>query len=326
MTEVWITLQEQQHRTVIAFGELVEELLIKSKTPADLTLGDKSGFFGIEAHLKTPVELIAIALLARRFKSYKILIVDSFQLMDYEKSNGNTGTSPKEVSDAVGKTRHELEQIARTFNLNFDVALCSQFFKTDRYRAILRYASGIVDESPEIRRMLREAVPASQNKDDISFGVNELATVIYMGLFEGADVKVGQSREALYDKPLQAIPNQIRAMNFAYLIPFYALGTQVPEEVTPYSPTSGTKNGGKRILIDEFDKRNYRSMLERRQSGPAQAQLGFNRLTLAAAAAVQGKTEFIMQERIDNAFLSHVVRPYEMRKIDDCIERACNNI
>ncbi len=317
MKEALITLPEQQHRTAIAFGELVEELLIKGKNPADLKLQSKNGFFGIEAHPKTPVELIAITLLARRFKSYKILIVDSFQLMDYERSNGKIGANPKDVMDAVGKTRHELDQIARTFNLNFDVSECSQFFKTERYQAVFREVSSIVDECG-IREDLRKTIPAGQNKDDVSFAVNELATVEYMRLFEGVNVKVGQPREALYD---QFLPGD---MKFAYLIPFYALGTQAPEEVTPYNPASGTKNGGKRIILDAFDKRDYRSVAEVFQSGPPQAQMSLHKLALAAAAS-QGNTNF-MQKRPVNVFLRQVVRPYELRRIDEGIERACSNI
>ena len=305
---------------MIAFGDIVEELLIKGKNPSNLSLSDKNGFFGIEAHIKTPVEVVGIALLASLFKSYQILIVDSFQLMEYEESDGNKGASPKEVSDAVGKTRHELKQIARTFNISFDVVLCSEFFKAERYEKIFRYVSGMVEESPEIRKKLMRTIPEGQNKNDLTYATHELATIYYMALARGANVKVGQPRERLYDESIAFDYQHSGVLNFAYLIPFYALGTASPEEVTPYKPTSGTKNGGKRILIDEFNIKNYNSIANCLQAGPLQAQMSLNRLALAAGLTSQATTPSI--DQLPTAFLKFLVRPYDICKIDSKIEKA----
>ncbi len=304
------------------------ELLIKDTEPRKLQekhkLSYKKGFFGLEAHLKTPIETIAIALSSVLFDKYEILIVDSFQLMN--------GAKPQEINAAIGKTRHELRLMEEAFGLLFDVTLCSDFFGTGNYLELFSETEEAVRNSSELTQIIRKTIPEGANKNDLSYAIHEISTTRYMHAFKGADVKVGQRREKLYDIAIKEI---VKGMGFAYLFPFFALGTKEPEEVTPYKPSSGTKNGGKRVLIDDFDKKNYAGIAELLMSSSAEAKESLYRMALAAGLArgeiSSSKTfyraggfsdqsfpfggTYLEKQSID-ALFRFVIRPYEMRKIE----------
>ncbi len=292
-------------------------LLIMETDPQKLkrphSLSNKKGFFGIEAHLNTPIETIAVALASLLFSRYEILIVDSFQLTN--------GAKPQEVNAAVGKTRHELGILGETFGLVFDVTLCSDFFGTGKYLEVFNETEEAVRNSSELTQIIRKTVPEGANKNDLSYSIHEISTTRYMHAFKGADVKAGQQREKLYDAAIKEIA---KGMGFAYLFPFFALGTKEPEEVTPYRPSSGTRNGGKRILIDNFDKKNYASIAELLRSGTAEAQKSLYRMALAAGLASGEITSrevfpfdgaYYLEKQLTDAIFRFVIRPYEIRKI-----------
>lgn len=312
-------------------------LLIKDTEPRGLQgkhrLSYKKGFFGLEAHLRTPIETIAIALSSVLFDRYEILIVDSFQLMN--------GAKPQEVNAAIGKTRHELELLEEAFGLMFDVTLCSDFFGTNIYLEVFRETEESVRNSGELTQIIRKTIPEGADKNDLSYAIHEISTTRYMRAFKGADVKVGQQREKLYDASIKEI---VKGMGFAYLFPFFALGTKEPEEVTPYKPSSGTKNGGKRMLIDNFDKKNYASIAELLMSSSAEALKSLYRMALAAGFARLARGEVSSNEvfcraggfagqsfPLDGAYLEKqsidalfrfVIRPYEIRKSERAMEQV----
>lgn len=310
---------------MIAFGELVEELLIKGKNPANLTLRDKSGFFGIEAHKDTPVEVLAIALLSKTFASYRLLVVDSFQIMG--------GAAPAEINAGIGKLRSELETLAGVFGLNFDITLCSEFFERRDYQDLFKDIEAAVKRSTELIGLLRSTIPDGEDKSKLGYAIHEVATTAYLHATKGVNVKVGQQRERLYDILIKEL---VKGLNFAYMTPFYAFGTSAPEEVTPYKPTSGSRNGGKRILIGGKNfADSYDGIARTLCSGPVKAQEMMYLLTQAAGAAgiasgsiripnaviVTSPSQYFLDRALLYSFAEYVIRPYETVKARTALDK-----
>lgn len=311
------------------FGVL-EGLLVSDTDPAGLgkKLSDKSGFFGMEAHTEMPIETTAIALASLLFRKYNILIVDSFQLLN--------GTEGKKLSQAIKTTKEKLQMLAETFGLEFNFSLCSEFFGTKRYSELRRETEATILKSEELMELAKKTVPDGRDKNDLSFVINEVTTTLYMQVFKGADVKVGQQREKLYDAVTKRLEG---SLCFAYMPPFFNLGAKAAEEVTPYAPRSGTKSGGKRILFDEIDGRipeTLKAVAEKLESGLPQAQAGLYRLAIAAAssggACIKPTFECdrgfmpYNSKRLVNAVFRHIIRPYEMNRTTRGIDNFLNNI
>src|SRR3989338_4952110 len=184
-------------------------------------------FFGLEAHLQTPIETLAIALLSKLFTNYKLLVVDSFQLM-----GGKTQEEKDYVNRSVGKLEGELEVFSKAFGLDFEVVRCSQFFSSREYKELSEAAKAAIMSSPELVELAQKTIPAGVvDKADISFVVDEVATTFYMRMYKNDLFKVGQRREKLYDEITSKINFGVDVL-FAYMMPFYALGIP-PKEVTP---------------------------------------------------------------------------------------------
>lgn len=314
------------------FG-ILEELLITDTYPLMLKkkLSDKSGFFGMEAHSEMPIETTAIALASLLFRNYDVLVVDSFQLLN--------GAEGEKLNQAIKRTEEKLQMLAETFNLKFNFFLCSEFFETRRYKELFRETEAAIMRTEGLLELARETVPEGRNRNDLSFTINEVATTLYMSVFKGADVKVGQPRESLYDAVTRRLYNGI---DFAYLPRFFALGTKTAEEVTPYAPRSGTKNGGRRLLFDEIDGRIPATLMtaaDKLKSGPKEAQGGLYRLALAASDTISpggGRTHLSFEQGrgfmpYDNkdlikAVFGQVVMPYEENRTTREMVRFLHNI
>jgi hypothetical protein len=302
-----------------SFG-MLEELLIEDTEPPMLRkkLYEKTGFFGMEAYSEMPIETTAIALASQLFRKYDVLIVDSFQLME--------GTEKNKLKQNMERTKEKLQMLAETFRLSFSFSLCSEFFETRRYRELRRETEAAVLQSEELTELARKTVPHGKNKNDLSFAIDEAATIRYMHIFKGADVKLGQQREKLYDALVRRLEGSIV---FAYLPPFFALGEEPAREVTPYAPKSGISHGGKRILFDEIDGRAQETLervAEKLESGPPKAQAGLYRLALAADHSIfpgegpgylfdEHKRGYVHDRNtLITALVKHVIMPYEMNR------------
>lgn len=255
MTEVWITLRQQQNRTAIAFG-----YLISSST---VPLEKKRTFIGVEAHRKVPVELAAIAFLGAS-ADHTLLIVDEFQ-----KANK---VPEQYVADGKAALKAHLEALQSAFGFKVNVVEASSFMHTPAYDALYRDTRKQIIGSP-LEELLRKSLPRGVN--DLTYSINEVAVTKYMEAEYGSEVKVGQGRERLYDAAIGAVTN----LGFAYLLPTFAFVTGC-EVKTPYNPESGTKEGGKRLMLGEPMER-FADII---RQGPENAQLALAKIGYAAAA------------------------------------------
>ncbi len=241
---------------MIAFGYLIAE------TTAPLK--NKHTFMGIEAHRKTPIEVAAIALIGGCVGRHTLLIVDSFQEMAKVK--------PDYVKDGKKALNAKLEALQQAFGFEVNHLESSSFAQTACYDAIYNDVSRQIVGSP-LETELRKALP--EGVTDLKYALHEVATTRFMQLEYGVEIKVGQIREKLYD----AVISAVTGMDFAYLFPFFAFGTGEIVK-TPYSPDSGTKNGGKRIMLGDGPER----VAEVIKQGPLGAQIALTRLGFAATA------------------------------------------
>jgi hypothetical protein len=287
-------------------NRILEHLLFEGAEPEGLTLNGKKGFFGLEAHIRNPIEQVGIALPAGLFSKYHLLVVDSFQLMN--------GTNQEMQRAASKSLESRSEQIAKTYDLNFDLVFCSQFFETRRYKAIYDEIKVAVLSNYESIELIRKTIPEGKNKNDFSYAIHEIATTAYMQDAYNVDVKVGQPREKLYDR---IIDHLLSYLGFAYINKTYAFGTIYPMEVTPYNPDSGTKNGGRRLLLDELN--NDENVEKKLRLGPPEAQRSLQRIALAAGVVLGGKITCddmrLDVDCIKKAITEYIAKPLEMNKI-----------
>ncbi len=248
----------EKTRKAIAFGYVIAE--------ATAPLRNKNAFMGIEAHQKVPLELAAIAFAGAGTLSYTLLIVDTFQKMN--------GADDRQTSDGKAALRAQLETLQSAYGIEVGIIEASSFMSNSIYALVYSDVSREV-RGTNLEEAVRKTLP--EGKTDISFAIHEVAVCRYLQLEHGMDVKIGQQREKLYD-PVIA---QLTKLDFGYLFPFYAFITG--EEVkTPYNPSSGAKNGGKRLMInDPPDK-----VAETIAQGPLNAQVALTRLGYAAHALV----------------------------------------
>lgn len=231
-----------------------------SKTTAPLE--GKNTFIGVEAHRRTPIEVAAIAFIGAGVARHTMLIVDSFQEM--------TGTDAKYVADGKAALRSQIELLQLAFDFEVKIEEASSFMNTLTYRAIYEDTRRKVNGAG-LEHELRKSLPEGEH--DLTFALSEVAVIKYMELEKGIEVKIGQEREELYD----GVIKELTALKFAYLHPFFAFRTG-DEVKTPYNPDSGTKNGGKRIMLGDAPDR----VAEIIRLGPLNAQVALTRLGFAA--------------------------------------------
>lgn len=242
---------------MIAFGYLIAEMT----SP----LRNKRTFMGVEAHQKTPIEVAATAFIAGGVASHTLLIVDSFQVMQQNRNK----KAPEYVADGKAALNAKLEILQEAFNFGVNVIEASSFMGTPAYHAIHRDIEKLVTGTGLEEELKRELMTT-----DLTFALHEIAATRYMQLEQGIEVKVGQKQEKGYD----CVIGKVTGLDFAYLHPFFTFGTGEIVK-TPYSPDSGTKNGGKRIMFGDGPEK----VAETIKLGPLNAQIALTRLGFAAA-------------------------------------------
>jgi hypothetical protein len=286
----------------------VLDLLIDSTVPEGLDLKTQKSFFGLATEPDgVPIDVLAIALLGRDIQDYTLLIVDEFQRM--------AGMPENLIQQARTSLESELDLFAKTFNLNFNVRYASEIMHRKNYEDVLGQVRDSVTSSEELTEQVRATIPSGRDKSDLSYTLNQLAVVQSLAE-EGFTAKVGQQRERLYDTISGAIEPNI---NFAYLIPFYALGTEELVEVTPYTLSSGKKKGGERIETPtnpSYAEGLHSAMRLSLLKSPDKTKLSLHRLSLSAALArgltvpTEGIEAQLYPLGVVNDFFKHIIAPY----------------
>jgi hypothetical protein len=276
---------------VIFFGYIIDE------TTAPLQ--NKRAFMGIEAHTRIPIEVAAMAFIGAGVASHTLLIVDSFQEM--------SKTEAKNIADGKAALKAQLGFLQQAFGFEVDIKETSSFMETQDYNAVYKDVEKQVIGS-ELEVELRKSLPEGER--DLTFALSEVAVTRYMRLEHGMDVKIGQRREKLYD----VVIGEVAEIDFAYLHDFYAFGTGNLVK-TPYKPSSGADNGGKRITLG-MDAGSIEEIIK---LGPLHSQEAIARIGFAAAALkgiqVPEPKEQAQLQTCLKYVLGVLIREYELSKV-----------
>lgn len=126
---------------------------------------------------------------------------------------------------------------------------------------------------------------------------------------KGIEVKLGPSKELIYDKIMRELG---LAINFAYVLDAYALGTREPEEVVHYILNHRGVTNGQRLLLDEpIYKAESKLFL-----GPEEASRYL--LRVASASGYRLGKDYLHQEEIQSLHgkkLKKIVKKFVLENI-----------
>jgi len=245
---------------------------------SNLTQMGGSAFCGISFGAKgTPIDLAAIILASRAYGNFTALVTDAFKEI-----NGDT---PQDIADARERFEQTLQKCISVFNPDAKILRTSEIFRDPTYSGILEECRALLDQ-PELREALLQSVPESRRdrENPLEYSLQEIAVSSYLQREKGIEVKLGPSREQLYDKVIAGgdIP-----LEFSYLIDALPVGTSRPTPVVHYSPYDRGEMGtnGQRIFFEDSLER----VKEKLQTASPET-VRYLMLVGNAAAAVRGGT------------------------------------
>ncbi len=218
---------------------------------------------------RLPIDVATVFLAGREFKDYTLLLVDEFHRFN---------NMPEEkVKGMLKKTIGDIERLSEVYGFKPEIIICSEFMSTREYENILNDVTKQVENDNFVEQLL-ETIPDTQvNQNSLVYPLNEIACVEFMRKEKGFDVKLGPSREKMYDFVMRDMG---LAIDYAYLIDAYAFGSPCSEPVVHYV---GNHNaGGVRVYFNDHNVNSKMKM------GPDKASKSILR-TASVAGKVLGK-------------------------------------
>lgn len=264
------------------------------------------------SHLGVPVDIIPLFLAGIRAQNYSILLVDEFLKMNR--------VDDSQIKTGLEKIKRALSKLTLLYGFKPEIILCSDFMGSLEYALVLEKIKEQVKEKGLEEQLLQTVPEKYREFADLNYPLNEIACTEFLRR-KGIEVKVGPSKEKVYDKIMQEI---VIGISFAYVIKAYAFGTGQPaEEVVHYIPNQRGTRTGQRILLENL---NIRKTEKIAFSGPIEASLYLLRLASVSGYILNRKyfsEEEINAMRIDcnkyekkvrrlatNLFLENIVNPY----------------
>jgi len=213
--------------------------LIQETIPSRLDLSASHALFGLGFGAEgVPIDVLVPLLAGKLFRNFTVLITDEFLRL-----NDLSEAAIKIGEERLLKTLGKLEEI---FSIGADCVFASQLMCGCEYRDLFQYLQRNL--SAEDTAHLQSTIPA-RHRDTIGpsvYPLHEVAITIFLAQRISASVKLGPSREKLYDHSIDSIAPQI---DFAYTIDSFAVGTKEARTVVPYLP--GDKGSGERIYFHD---------------------------------------------------------------------------
>lgn len=256
--------------------------LIQNTCPEGISLADRACFLGMGFGCEgVPIDIVALFLAGADARSYSILLVDEFQRFN--------NVPEEHIRVGLKRTRDSLRALERLYNIGADIIISSDFMGSDEYKDVLHMVREYATDK-YIEDLLLETVPEKhrENENSLEYPLNEIACVEFLRRKHGYEVKLGPSKEMLYDKIIRYIEIPI---SFGYVIDAYALGTQKPEKVVHYIP-SNRGIGGQRLFLDDMLPTASAKLL----LGPEEASRYL--LRVASAAGIRLGHEYLTEKEI----------------------------
>jgi histidinol-phosphate aminotransferase len=250
-------------------------------------LEEKKAFLGMSfSYEGVPIDVTGLFLAGLESKEYSILLVDEF--LRFNK------VSEKYISPALNRMKRTLEALKNLYEFEPEIMLSSEFMKSNGYKKVLEETKEQVKEC-ELADKLLQTVPEKYraSKDALRYPLNEIACVEFLRRTKGVEVKLGPPQEKKYDEVMQDLGLDI---DFAYVLPAYALGTKEPEQVVHYVPNHKGKTNGQRLFLDEPLHKAMSKLL----LGPEEASRYL--LNLASFSGYRLGKDYLTEEEIDSLY------------------------
>jgi len=264
---------------------IVPGKLIESTSPENINLEEEISFMGIGfGYYNVPIDVVPLFLAGLYTKQYSILLVDEFQRFN--------NIPEEEIEIGLLNIRKALENLNSLYNFNPEVLIASDFMRSQGYKVVLKDIEERINNL-NLNEKLLQTVPEKfrNRKNSTIYPLNEIACVEFLRSSRNFEVKIGPSKEKVYDEIMQDLSLDV---SFAYTIDAYALGTKEPEIVIPYIPTSRGINMGQRIFLNEDIKKSEAKLM----LGPEEANKYL--LKIASISGFLLNKEYSTEEEINN--------------------------
>jgi hypothetical protein len=222
-------------------------LLLQKIGESETTLEARHVMMGIGFGREgTPLDVATMILAAGEAASIKVLIIDEFRRMN--------GVSEDEIERGSMRLIDVLERLKEKFGLPLEIIKTSDLMATDDYHRSFLAIAEIVSErmkAQSFREAMLATLPESKRRDarpDLTYSVHEIAVTAFMANRFGTEVKLGPSRETLYDGVMRQLGV---AMSFAYAVDALPVATNKPEPVVHYVPSHRGGSGGQRLCFED---------------------------------------------------------------------------
>lgn len=288
---------------MVVFGNL-----IKSTEPEGIVLAERVSFLGMGfGYHGIPIDIVVLFLAGLETKEYSLLLVDEFQRFN---------NVPEEyISLGLQNTQRALDGLSRLYGFDPETIVSSSFMHSSIYRIVLKEIEEIVKDQGYAERLLQTVPEKFRDSPNATvYPLNEIACVEFLRREKGIEAKLGPSKELVYDGIMLELE---LAVDFAYLIDAYALGTREPEEVIHYIPNHVGLTNGQRLFLDEpIYKAESKLLL-----GPEETSRYL--LRVASASGYRLGKDYLPEEEIQNLHgkklkkvakklvLENIIKPYK---------------
>ena len=222
---------------MVVFGNL-----IKSTVPERIDLAERISFLGMGfGHNEIPIDIVGLFLAGLETKEYSLLLVDEFQRFN--------NVPEEDINLGLQMTQRALFGLTQLYGFEPEIIISSSFMRSESYRYVLGEIEQKVEEQGCAERVLQTVPEKFRNSPNATiYPLNEIACVEFMRREKGIEVKLGPSKELVYDRIMRDLDLDV---DFTYVIDAYALGTRQPEEVVHYIPNHRGLTNGQRLFLDE---------------------------------------------------------------------------
>lgn len=190
--------------------------------------------------LGVPIDVITLLFAGESFGNFDIMLADSFHRLN--------GVPQNEVEEGLHLFESTLEKIKSVFGLTFSTHRASETFAMYEFQSFAESLRS--DLLKNHNQKLKDCIPESKKHlpEAIDYPLFEIAMTCYLGETKGVNLKLGPSRERLYDALSHLINPRI---DYAYAIDALPAALSNPKPVVHYVPTDCGGSGGVRICFFE---------------------------------------------------------------------------
>lgn len=186
-----------------------------------------------------PIDILTLLLAAKESSSLLVVVVDEFAVMN--------GLPKKEVDIQTAKLLDAIGRLTAIYRLPIISLKCSSFMNSSEYQTCFEEVKDLVAQMGLEQNLLESVPPRYRtNLAALQYPLHEIAVTLHLKRRMGLQVKLGPSKERVYDLIMRAMELPI---DFAYAIDALPLCTKHPTPVIHYIPDHLAK--GQRVMLSD---------------------------------------------------------------------------